>query len=130
MPEASQSKIINIPNRYSGTQRKRIGEEVIRFIKRRTQSGIDVNGNLFAGYSSNYEKSGLVDLTVSQQMLNSLELLSHGPGFIRIGFGNIAANNKAGYAQNPRGQKSSTPARRFVGISQTDLNRILDGFNA
>lgn len=127
MAEPSQSKVIQIPMRFSGRQRKQIGEAVIAFIKRRTQSGIDVNGNLFAAYSPAYEKSGTVDLTVTEQMLNSLELLSHGPGFIRIGFGNSSANNKAGYLQNPRGQKSGTPARRFVGISPGDLNRILDG---
>lgn len=128
MAEPSQSKIINIPARFSGRQRKEIATEVIDYIKRRTQSGIDVNGNLFAPYSPNYGKSGTVDLTVTEQMLNSLTLLSHGRGFIRIGFPNSKANNKAGYIQNPRGQKASTPARDFVGISQRDLNRILERF--
>lgn len=128
MAEPSQSKIINIPVGYSARQRKEIGEDIVRFIRRRTQSGIDINGNLFAPYSSGYEKSGRVDLTVTEQMLNSLELLSHGRGYIRIGFGNSSANNKASYAQNPRGQKASTPARRFVGISQADLNRILENY--
>lgn len=128
MAEPSQSKIINIPLGYSAGQRKRIGQDIIDFIIRRTQSGIDVNGNLLAGYSPNYEKTGLVDLTVTEQMLNSLELLSQGPGFVRIGFTNREANNKAGYIQNPRGQKASSPARTFVGINQEDLSRILERY--
>jgi hypothetical protein len=126
--EASQSKVISIPFEYSATKRKLIGEDVVNFIVKRTQSGIDVNGNLFAGYSKNYEKSGTVDLTISEQMLSNLKLLSHGPGFIRIGFDSSRANNKAGWIQAPRGQKADTPARTFVGISQSDLNFILANY--
>ena len=129
MAEPSQSKIITIPARFSGTQRKKIGEDIIAFIKRRTQSGLDINNNLFAAYSPNYEKTGLVDLTVSEQMLNSLTVLSHGKGYIRIGFPNSTANNKASYIQNPRGQKSGSPARKFMGIAQEDLNSILDRYD-
>jgi hypothetical protein len=88
-----------------------------------------VNGNLFAGYSKNYDKTGRVDLTVTEQMLNSLELLSHGPGFIRVGFSNTSANNKARWAQNPYGQAAGArPAREFVGISLADLNLILENY--
>ena len=130
MAEPSQSRVIQIPERFSGRQRKEIGEAVVNFIKRRTQSGIDVSGNLFAGYSPNYDKTGTPDLTVSEQMLNSLELLSHGPGFIRIGFGNRSANNKASYVQNPRGQKSGSARRKFVGINQADLNRIINNIES
>lgn len=127
--EPSQSRIISIPREYSGRQRKEIGEDVVRFIKRRTQSGIDINGNLFAGYSPNYDKKGAVDLTVTEQMLNSLELLSHGPGYIKIGFANTAANDKARWSQSPYGQAAGTrPPREFVGISQQDLNAILDNY--
>lgn len=127
MAEPSQSRIIQIPERLSGRQRREVGQAVVDFIKRRTQSGLDVNNRLFASYSPNYDKTGTVNLTVSEQMLNSLELLSHGKGFIRIGFGNTTANNKAGYIQAPRGQKSGSAVREFVGISQGDLNRIIDG---
>lgn len=127
MAEPSQSRIISIPTGYSGRQRKQIGDDVVRFVKRRTQSGINISGNLFAGYSKFYEKAGTVNLTLSEQMLNSLELLSHGPGFIRIGFGNTSANDKARWAQSPYGQ-TDRPRREFVGINQSDLNRILENY--
>lgn len=123
--ELSQSKIITIPSSFSGTQRKLIGEDIVDFIKSRTQSGLDINNSFFTGYSKNYEKSGLVDLTVSEQMLNNLSMLSHGPGFIKIGFNSGDANDKASWIQNPRGQKTGSPARKFMGIAQADLNRIL-----
>lgn len=128
MAEPSQSKVINIPRGYSARQRKQIGEDVVAFIKRRTQSGIDVNGNLFASYSPAYGKTGTVDLTVSEQMLSNMKMLSQGPGFIRIGFDSADANNKAGYIQSPRGQKSGTAVREFVGISPGDLAIILERY--
>lgn len=129
MAEPSQSKIIHIPERFSGRQRKQIGEEVVDFIKRRTRSGLDINGNLFAPYSPNYDKSGKVDLTLSSQMIESLELLSHGRGYIRIGFSNTKANDKARWSQSPYGKAAGIrPPREFVGISQPDLDRILENF--
>lgn len=124
--EPSQSKVIFIPREYSGTKRKQIGEDIVEYIKRRTQLGIDVNGNLFAGYSKNYDKAGTVDLTVSEQMLNNLEVLSHGPGFIRIGFSSGQANDKARWSQSPYGQAAGNrPPRVFVGINDSDLQSIL-----
>lgn len=129
MAETSQAAIISIPLGYSARQRKQIGEDIINFIVRRTQSGLDVNNNFFSPYAKSYEKTGTVDLTVTEQMLGTLEVLSQGPGYIKIGFGNIAANNKASYIQNPRGQKSHIAPRKFVGISQSDLNRILKNYD-
>ncbi len=128
MAELSQSKVINIPTSFSGRKRKQIGDDVVDFIKSRTQSGLDVNNNFFSGYSKEYSKAGKVDLTDSEQMLNNLKLLSHGPGFVRIGFDSGIANDKASWNQNPRGQKSDSPARTFVGISTADLTRILDRY--
>lgn len=125
--EPSQSKIITIPTRYNASERERIGEEVVRFIKRRTSDGLDVNGRPFAGYRKSYEKTGTVNLRLTGDMMSDLEFLSHGPGFIKIGFTSSTTNDKAGWIQNPRGQKSGKqPQREFVGISQSDLNIILE----
>lgn len=126
MPELSQSKVISIPREFSGTRRKRIGNDIVEFIRSRTKSGLDVSNNLFSGYSKAYSKSGRVNLTLTAQMLGNLKLLSHGPGFIRIGFDSGSANDKASWVQHPTGQKSGSPAREFVGIATTDLTRILD----
>lgn len=130
MAEANQSKIIQIPNKYGPSDREQIGERIVSLIRRRTREGLSVNNRPFAGYSKNYEKSGeTVDLRFSGDMMADLEVLSHGPGFIRIGFISTDSNNKAAYLQSPRGQKAGRqPVREFVGIARTDLTRILKDF--
>lgn len=129
MAEASQSKIILIPEGYSPNVREQIGQDIIDKIKRRTSQGLDVSNRLFSAYSRNYDKSGTVNLKVSGDMLSGLTVLSTGSGFIRIGFSSTGTNDKAAYIQSPRGQKAGKqPIRSFVGISQEDLNIILERY--
>lgn len=129
MVEPSQSKVILIPEGYSPATRVRIAEDILRRIRRRTVDGIDISGRLFSSYSKNYDKTGTVDLSLSGNMIGDLELLSHGPGFIRIGFTDQDSNDKASYIQSPRGQKrGKQPVRKFIGISQKDLNKILENY--
>ena len=127
--EANQSKIITIPTRYTKQIRERIGNDIISKIKSRTNEGLDVNNTFFSPYSSEYEKTGKVNLKVSGDMLAGLTVLSTGRGFIRIGFNSAISNDKAAFIQQPRGQKrGKQPIRRFVGISQQDLSIILERY--
>lgn len=129
MAEANQSKVILIPEGYDEATRQNIGQDIIAKIRRRTAEGLDVNNRPFAGYSRFYDKSGTVDLKVSGDMLAGLTVLSTGIGFIRIGFDSAGSNDKAAYIQQPRGQKvGRQPIRTFVGISQEDLNIILERY--
>lgn len=129
MAEANQSKIILIPTGFSKSIREQIGQDIIDKIKRRTAQGLDINNEFFASYSPNYEKTGTVDLKITGEMLSGLSVLSTGDGFIRIGFDSSRSNDKAAYIQQPRGQKlDKQPIRRFVGISQRDLNIILERY--
>lgn len=129
MAEPQQSRIIGIPRGYNASQRESIGQDIVRRIKRRTSSGLDISGNLFSSYSPHYEKRGTVNLSVSGSMLDGLTVLSTGPGFIRIGFVSQGSNDKAAWIQSPRGQKlGSQPVREFVGISTGDLNNILERY--
>jgi len=129
--EPSQNKIIRIPDKYNVLQRQKIGEDIVRLIRQRTQNGLDVNGNLFREYAPSYEKSGQpVDLRFSGNMMADLEVLSHGVGFITIGFIDPESNDKASWIQRPTGQKlGKQPIRNFVGISQTDLDLILSRYD-
>lgn len=122
------TKLIAIPTTYNKQQRETIAEAVINLIVSRTQDGLDINGRPFVNYSSQYakEKGGIPDLTVSGNMLNSLTLISEGPGFIKLGFSSKSAADKAEWQSNPTGQKDSKYAREFLGISQKDLNSILE----
>ena len=129
MAEPNQSKLVIIPTRYNSKTRELIGNDIVRFIKNRTGDGLDVNRSFFSAYSKHYEKTGTVDLQVSRDMLNHLEVLSHGRGFIKIGFSSSFANDKAAWIQQPTGRKAGKqPVREFVGISQTDLNGILEKY--
>lgn len=131
MAEPSQSKIIEIPQKFGPDDREDIGEDIVAFIRERTQKGLDINNNLFAGYSKFYEKSGeTVDLRFSGDMMADLEVLSHGPGFIVIGFVDETSNDKARWSQDPYGKaKGKRPPREFVGISPKDLSRILKRYD-
>ena len=126
--EPSQTTLISIPDRYDAKDRLRIGRDIIEKIKQRTLDGLDIENKPFAPYSKNYEKTGTVNVFVSGETLASLVIIGHGPGFVRIGFDDQDANDKASYVQKPRGQKKSVPQRQFVGISQKDLNIILQRY--
>lgn len=122
-----------------------MADDVIEFIKRRTESGTGVrNGRnySFPGYSKGYVKSldfqnagksrGDVNLTLSGDMLAAIELLKDKPGEIVIGF-------EAGTDENARaegnqlgtyGTKTPNPrkARAFLGIADSDLKRLLKAY--
>ena len=121
--EPNQSRIINIPRQYKPSTRQKIADDILSRIKERTSLGLSVANSPFPGYSLSYDKTGIVNLLESGDMLSSLKVLSHGPGFVRIGFTSSEANDKAAYIQKPTGQKAGKqPRREFVGISQPDLN--------
>lgn len=121
----------------------------MEFIKTRSEDGIGVKkrGETFENYkfpkySKEYEKSlafrvggkssSSIDLTLSGDMLASMELLKERRGEITIGY-------EAGSDENARaegnqlgtyGRQTPNPrrARSFLGISEADLNKILRGY--
>lgn len=130
---------IDIPEDYKPSERIAIAEEVIDFIIERSKKGKDVENNSFPKYSKSYKnskdfkiagKSSNVDLTLSGDMLNSIQLISHKKGSVLIGFdrGDSTNNGKAeGNQIGSYGQKSGNPerARKFLGIQEKDLDKIL-----
>lgn len=132
---------VNVPKNLSPIQREALAQEVIDFVIERSKSGLDKNGKPFPAYSEGYVKSldfkiagkakGRVNLTLSEEMLQSLSLLSHRPGEILIGYdkANKELNGKVeGNVLGTYG--NSTPikgkARDFMGIARKDLESILD----
>lgn len=136
---AKQQKTkIEIPKQYKPRERLAIAQEIIDFIIERTQSGYDKDGKRFVGYSKSYRKSldfknagktSLVNLTSSEEMLGSLDLLTEKSGEITLGYdksdkdlnGKVEGNRLGTYGN----KKSVTKGRDFLGISQTALNNIL-----
>lgn len=137
---------IELPEKLKPNQRQAIAQEVIDFIVDRTQKGKDVKGNKWEGlrgeYTPEYQKSldfkiagkskKKVDLTLSSEMLNDLEIIKQAKGKIVIGYGR--GNNSRGKAEGnilgtygqptPRRGKS----RPFLGITGKDLAEIVDPY--
>ncbi len=134
---------INIPKGYTPTERVAIANEIIEFSIKRSKSGKDVNGDNFPKYTKEYinsknfkianKSSGNVDLELSGEMLNSQELISHQNGSLLIGYdrGDSDLNGKVeGNRIGSYGKKNANPedARDFLGISDSDLEKILKKF--
>lgn len=133
---------IDIPKGYTPTERVAIAEEVVDFVISRTKKGLDKNNSSFAPYTKEYKgsknfeiagKSSKVNLTLSGETLNSLDLVSHNNGSLLIGYdrsdkelnGKVEGNVIGSYGQS---SGDSDKARDFMGISKKDLAKILEKF--
>lgn len=128
---------IEIPSGYGPNEREEIAEDVIEFIINRSKEGRDKNNKKFPRYSKSYAaikgvSRDSVDLTLSDEMLNSLEFLSSKKGKIVVGFdkGDAEMNARAegnilgSYGGNPKASR----ARDFLGIAKKDLDNILSQY--
>ena len=140
---AQQKVKIKIPKTYSPDERVALSVEIIDQIIDRTKSGKDKKGKDFPGYSKGYVDSfdfklagkskSKVDLSLSNEMLNSITLLNHKSGEITIGYekGDDLNNAKAeGNIKGTYGQKKPIPGKKrdFLGISKTELKEITDKY--
>ena len=134
--EPQMRKRISIPKEFGPNQRQALADKVISFIQERTDSGKDVNNRSFAKYSADYiaspefKQAGKspdhVNLRLSNDMMDSLELLSHGSGYITIGYqADTESNNKAIWNE----ASDNGPSRKFVGISDSDLEKLIAEVN-
>lgn len=131
---------LSIPEDLTRKQRRRLGDLVIDHIIRRTESGVDKDGNAFPDYSDSYVESldfrnagksaGDVNLRLSGDMLASLDILAEADGFLRIGFENgsdenaRADGNIRGTYGKSRGSRSK--ARNFLGVDRKTLLSLID----
>ena len=131
MAEPKQDVIITIPGNISAADREVLGNEIARFIIERTRKGLDINNRPFKAYSESYKdsidfdnagKTNRVNLTLTGEMLNTVELLSHGLGFVKIGFDDSESNDKASFNRQN--------GRDFLGINQKDLNLLISKFTS
>lgn len=128
---------VDIPKTIKPEDREDLGHDIVEFIRQRTESGKDANGNTFPGYSKAYMKSldfkiagktKRVNLTLSGDMLAELDVLRHKAGEITIGYdrgsenyGKAEGNINGSYG----GDDDKKKARNFLGISKADLKKIL-----
>lgn len=119
---------IKIPEDLDSQERVELASDILLFIKDRTQSGRNRANRKFPPYSKEYFKSGTVDLTLSEDMLNDMRLLSHNRGSLLIGYENgTQSNDKAEGNQTGSYGRSPNPkkARPFLGITKKDLDVLV-----
>lgn len=129
----------HVPTLLTGAERVEIGRKVIDHILYRTRSqSKDKDGNSFPGYTKGYKKSldfrnanktGKVTLTLTGDMLDTLDILSHGEGYIDIGYetGSGEADKVEGNVIGSYGRTANaSKARDFLGISESALKTIVD----
>lgn len=140
------SRKINISKRYNEQEREAIAFEIISYIQERTRDGRGKDGKKWESpadkYTSAYRKSldfknakggqTKVDLTLSGDMLDSIDLLEDQSGQLTIGISDSdpdqpkAEGNIRGSYGKPQGKKSK--ARDFLAISKDEVNDILKNF--
>ena len=133
---------IPIPKGIGPDARQAIGEEMVERMVERAKSrrGVEAQGDgtfkhkIFPKYTKEYAKwKGVgrsnVDLTLSKEMLDSLDVISHKSGSILIGMprgdselnGKTEGNRLGSYGGSPDPSK----ARDFMGLPKTAMAEIL-----
>lgn len=131
MAEPQLKLRLTIPRDFSSTERELVGRLVIEFIEDRTAKGLDINNRAFPAYSKDYigsldfkisGKTRKVNLSQTGDTLASIELLSHGPGSITIGYdAGSFENDKAVWLQ----RSDNGVSRKFLGLTDGDLQRFV-----
>jgi len=113
--------------------REAIGGRLIEKIVARTQGGTDVNGRSFKKYSKSYQdslafkvhgKGGNVDLTLSGDMLASMQVGDSSPERLTIEFPDETENAKA-FNHNTG---DTLPKREFFGLTEEEKQDVKEEF--
>lgn len=125
---------IKIPKTIKPAQRQQIAQTIVEHIVNRSAAGYDKNNEKFVKYSEGYaKKKGVgrseVDLILTGEMMESLQVLSTKSGEITIGFdksdeelnGKAEGNILGSYGGDPDPGK----ARDFLGISEDELDILI-----
>lgn len=133
MPESQLKLRLLVPRDFNDDERRFTARLVIDFIQDRTDKGLDINNKKFPIYSDGYSKSldfrlagkskTKVDLQQTGDTIHSIELITHGIGFITIGYDpGSEENDKAQWLQ----AKDNGVSRKFLGITDNDYKKIID----
>ena len=131
---------IEIPKGYSPNERRAIARDIVDFMIDRSKSGKDKDNIAFPPYEKEYKesrdfktagKSSRVNLTLSGEMLDSIKLLNHSTTKLLIGHDkeDLDLNGKSeGNREGTYGGKATGKARDYLGITDKDLNKILNRY--
>lgn len=138
-------KRIKLSDKYTDEEKEAIAFEIIEYIKERTKQGKGEGGKKWSPpadkYTKEYKesldfkiagKTSRVNLTLSGDMLDSIDLLKTMPSSITIGIdegdpdhGKAEGNIRGTYGKQ-RG--SSKKARNFLGITEAEVEKVLRKF--
>lgn len=132
MSEPQKKKRFNLPSDFDSTDRDKAASLIIEKIVQRTTNNIDSEGKRFKNYSEAYSSSlefkiankskNDPNLTLTGDMLNSIQVIDTGPGFITLGYNEgTPENDKATWAE----RSDNGPARKFLGLTDKELEQVI-----
>jgi len=140
--KANIQTIFNIPLSWDASQRDYAAQLIIEKIQANTTKGLDKNGDSFSKYSNEYkhsvdfhnaDKSNRVNLQLTGDMLNSIEVIQSLPGKLIIGYptgskmaGQVEGNQIGSYGHKP----NEAHARPFLGLPKEQLDLIIAKVNS
>lgn len=144
MAAKHQFKDYAVSPAYTEEERRAIAQDIVDYIRDRTKDGKGPGNKPWSGkageYSDEYKKSlefkiagkdGTVDLSLSGDMLDSIEVLSTSSK-IRVGFQNGTDENARadGNIRGTYGQDRPIPgkARPFLNLTNSELENILNKY--
>jgi hypothetical protein len=128
---------IDIPKDISEREKLSLGEDIIEYMRKRTESGKDNSGGSFPKYSKEYMKSldfriagksSRVNLKQTGDMLSDIEVLDIKNDKIVIGFerGSISNDKADGHITGWQGRSDTKrPFLGFVGGEKEKLKSII-----
>lgn len=145
MPKNIASENIKIPKQYNAMERRAIARDVIEYIRGRTQQGRGEGGKSWPGkagsYSESYKKSldfklkknkGVVNLTLSSDMLTAVEMLKNNKGEISVGvpFSAPEWGRAKGNILGTYGKNSPIPGKQrpFLKLSPKEIQKIISKY--
>lgn len=132
MSEPQKKRRFNLPRDFDAVDRAKAATLIRDKIIARTDKGVDSEGQKFAGYSETYVNSlefkiagkskNEVNLQLSGDMLNSIQVIGEGPGYVTLGFDEgTPENDKAVWAE----RSDNGPSRKFLGLTEAELELII-----
>lgn len=134
MSVSAQTKRVYLNVTSDKDVKREIGRQIVDRIVKRTQSGIDKEGDKFVKYSKAYKeslafkvygKSSKVDLTLSGAMLASVSIVGVDSTSVRIGFRDDQQFQKASGHIDGTGAHNALPIRDFWGLPLGDVQKII-----
>jgi hypothetical protein len=136
---------IKIPKDLGPDDRKDLAFDILEHIRKRSAQGVGLNSDgtrkkRFPKYSDSYMesldfkiagKSSSVNLKLSGDMLDSMDLLTHKPGEVTIGFENGTEDNSKAEGNilgSYGGSPNASKARNFLGVTSAELKEILKDY--